>query len=322
MPPLMWKPYHPNLAADIVRLWNKTLGECFPMSLSLFRQNVEGAPSYQPNDSTVVVKDGQAIAFIQTKRFREDDPLLATLGNTGWIEAIVVEPSWQHKGLGRDLMAWAMYKLRSEGCSLIYLGSGLRHFFPGVPAEVVGLPDFFAQAGFTSKQTVYDLRGNLSDFAAPPSASLAVAAAGGTVAPCQQADVPALMAFLQAEFPGRWRYDTRRYLDLGGAPQEIMILRQGERVTGFAHIYTRRSSYQAPPIYWKRLLGRSPGGLGPIGVAAGVRGQGLGLALLQLSLQHLAGQGVADAVIDWTTLTGFYGKVGFTPWKAYLRMEC
>ena len=130
------------------------------------------------------------------------------------------------------------------------------------------------------------------------------------------------MAFLQAEFPGRWRFDTKRYLDLGGDCSDIMVLSQGSQVIGFAQIYHRASSYQAPPMYWHRLVGARYGGLGPIGVAAGVRGKGLGLALLQLSLQHLATLGVQDAVIDWTTLLGFYARAGFTSWKTYLRMDC
>jgi predicted N-acetyltransferase YhbS len=53
-----------------------------------------------------------------------------------------------------------------------------------------------------------------------------------------------------------------------------------------------------------------------------MRGKGLGLALLQLGLEHLARMGVENAVIDWTGLVDFYGRVGFTPWKTYARMEC
>jgi GNAT superfamily N-acetyltransferase len=322
VPILIWEPYRSSLAPDVVRLWNKALGEQFPMTLRLFRQNTEGAPSYRADDSTVVVADGQVISYILTKRFREQDTLLQSEGATGWIEALVVDPAWQRQGVGRDLLAWAVYKLRSEGAQKILLGGGVRHFLPGVPAGPGSAQDYFARAGFVATSTVYDLRGSLRGFTAPPSASTAVAAAGGSVTPCRPDDVLDLSAFLLAEFPGRWRFDTQCFLSQGGAPQDIMILRQGTRVTGFAHIYHRRSAYLGSPIAWHRLLGRAYGGLGPIGVAKEVRGKGLGLALLQLSLQRLAGLGVADAVIDWTTLTGFYGHAGFTPWKAYVHMQC
>ncbi len=317
-----WKPYRKSLAADIVRLWNRTMGDAFPMTLRLLRQNTEGAPSFDPDDSTVVCRQDDVIGYILTKRFREDDPLRESVGSFGWIEAIVVDPAWQKKGLGRDLMAWAMYRLRSNGAEKVILGGGFRHLLPGAPASTPGLPDFFAKSGFAKTATVYDLRGDLRGFTVPPAASAALADAGASVVPSQPDDVPALMAFLRAEFPGRWRFDTGRFLALGGAAQDIMILRRSQDVFGFAQIYDRRSVFLGPPIFWHSLLGAHYGGLGPIGVAAGVRGRGLGLALLQLSLQRLAGLGVTDAVIDWTGLLDFYAKVGFTPWKTYTRMEC
>jgi predicted N-acetyltransferase YhbS len=322
MTALTWEPYRRVLAADIVRLWNRAMGDAFPMSQRLFRQNTEGAPSYDPDDSRVVCRQDDVVGYILTKRFGEDDPLRETMGSAGWIDAIIVDPAWQRQGIGRDLMAWALHRLRGNGAEQVFLGGGLRHFLPGVPAETPGLKDFFGGLDFATLATVYDLRGNLRGFAAPPAASAAVVEAGASVTPCEPEDVPALMAFLRAEFPGRWRFDTERCLALGGAPQDVMILRRSPDVLGFAQIYHRRSAFLGPPIHWHRLMGTHYGGLGPIGIAAGVRGRGLGKALLQLSLQHLAGLGVTDAVIDWTTLLAFYAKVGFTPWKSYARMVC
>ena len=298
---LVWKPYRKSLAADVVGLWNRAIGQHFPMTLRLLRQNVEGAPGFDANDGTIVSRDDQVVGFVWTQRFREQDPLRQELGAMGWIEAIVVDPSYQRQGLGRDLMAWAMSRLRNEGAASILLGGSIQYFLPGVPAELPGLPDFFARFGFGPAGVVHDLRGNLRGIQAPPAAATAVAAADAAVRPCQPHDVPALMAFLQAEFPGRWRYDIGRFLSRGGAPQDIIILCQGQSVIGFARIHHRRSAFLAGPTYWHRLLRPRYGGLGPIGVAAAMRGKGLGLALLQLALAHLAQLGVEDAVIDWTS---------------------
>lgn len=318
---LTWKPYRKSLAADLARVWNRALGEHFPLDVRLIRQNIEGAPSFQPGDSTIVTRGDEVTGFIVTKRFREQDPLLETLARVGWIEALIVDPAYQRQGIGRDLLAWAVYRLRSNGATTIHLGSGLRHFFPGVPLELPGLVDYFAGSGFTQTGVAHDLRGNLRGFVAPPSAAQAVAAVGGIVRPCRVEDIPALRAFLQAEFPGRWRYDIRRYLDLGGDPSYIIIAKQGDAVIGFAQIHRAGRGYQGTPTYWRALRGPHPGGLGPIGVAANTRGKGIGLALLQLALEEAARRGVEDAVIDWTTLVDFYARVGFTPWKSYARME-
>ena len=75
------------------------------------------------------------MGYILTKRFREQDPLLETMANVGWIDAVLVDPDWQRRGIGRDLMTWAMYSLRSEGAGKIFLGGGFGHFLPGVPQE-------------------------------------------------------------------------------------------------------------------------------------------------------------------------------------------
>jgi GNAT superfamily N-acetyltransferase len=213
-----------------------------------------------------------------------------------------------------------MQKLQTEGAETIRLGGGFRHFLPGVPAGGGWLVDYFSRTGFAVRGTVYDVRGNLRGFSAPPSAQRALAAAGASVSLCQPVDIAALMSFLLAEFPGRWRFDIAWYLEHGGKPQDIVLLRQGLQVVGFAHTYNPRSVFLGSPIYWHRLLGRRYGGLGPIGVAASVRGKGLGLALLQLALQHLARLGVCGAAIDWTDLTDFYARAGFAPWKTYTCM--
>jgi len=39
------------------------------------------------------------------------------------------------------------------------------------------------------------------------------------------------------------------------------------------------------------------------------------MALLRGALGTLKARGVRLTVIDWTGLLGFYGKLGFKPWK-------
>ena len=322
MATLTWSRYRKSLAGDIVRLWNRALGEQFPLSIRLFRQNVEEGPSYDPEDGAVVMNGDEVVGYALTERFRAKDPLQETYKTTGWLEAVVVDPAYQRQGVGCSLLDWATARLHSQGAAKILVGGGRHRFFPGVPAELPGVQDYFSRAGFRVSQTVYDVRGNLRHFAAPPSARAALAAVGGDVRPCRTEDIPALMDFLQAEFPGGWRFDTRFFLDQGYDPAEVIIMTQGAHVIGFAHIWSWRSRFLGPSVYWKKLLGHRCGGLGPIGVAQGMRGKGLGLALLQLALQYDAELGVEDGIIDWTTLTGFYALAGFTPWKTYIRMEC
>jgi predicted N-acetyltransferase YhbS len=65
------------------------------------------------------------------------------------------------------------------------------------------------------------------------------------------------------------------------------------------------------------LLGKFYGGLGPLGIAKAHRKRGLGLAIVALAVEDLKKRGVQRMCIDWTTLTDFYGKLGFEVWKRY-----
>jgi predicted N-acetyltransferase YhbS len=58
-----------------------------------------------------------------------------------------------------------------------------------------------------------------------------------------------------------------------------------------------------------------------MGLSPALRGRGLGLTLLDRSVQHLARLGVEEMIIDWTVLLDFYGQVGFVPWKRYQHGE-
>jgi hypothetical protein len=48
---------------------------------------------------------------------------------------------------------------------------------------------------------------------------------------------------------------------------------------------------------------------------------GLGLALVAASARWLRDHGLRAAVIDWTTLTAFYGRLGARAWRVYQRAE-
>jgi predicted N-acetyltransferase YhbS len=92
-------------------------------------------------------------------------------------------------------------------------------------------------------------------------------------------------------------------------------------IVGFSRIYDEASAILGPGVYWRALMGRRPGGLGPIGVDASRRGAGLGLGLLSYCVRELRSRGVSTMVIDWTDLLDFYGKLGFKVWKRYEPMS-
>ena len=111
------------------------------------------------------------------------------------------------------------------------------------------------------------------------------------------------------------------FFQIGMENRDIVVLKQGDNIIGFAHIYDNKSKFIGPPIYWKNILGDNYGGLGPIGVDKDYRECGLGLLTLYRSLEILKSRSVKKMVIDWTDkdIIHFYGKFNFMPWKKYTK---
>jgi GNAT superfamily N-acetyltransferase len=114
---------------------------------------------------------------------------------------------------------------------------------------------------------------------------------------------------------------VERFLARGGPLTDIMGIVLRREVLGFAHLFHSRSSWIGPSIAWAGRDASRVGGLGPMGVDPTLRGQGLGLALLDQAMVHLASLGVDEMVIDWTVLLEFYGKLGFVPRRHYQHGE-
>lgn len=266
------------------------------MDLRLWRQNLEGHPSYDPAGLLVETREDRPVAFALARR----------APGKGWLEALAVAPEWQGRGLGSDLLeracAWT-------GASLVRLGAGPAHFFPGVPA---GGEAFFAARGFTPDWHATDLRLDAPEEAPPPLPD--------SVLPCPPDRVGDLLAFLEREFPDRWLSDTRLRLARGEAPEGILIAVAEGAVEGFCHVYHPGCVTLGPSVYWRAALGARWGGLGPVGVSRAVRGRGLGNALVEGAIRHLRALGCRSIGVDWTGIPEFYERFGFRPWRTYRGM--
>jgi GNAT superfamily N-acetyltransferase len=169
----------------------------------------------------------------------------------------------------------------------------------------------------------WDLRGPLERAVETEPAERALATAGLTLralvdAPDQRAAFLARLA--DGEFGDDWLHDMTWFLDRGGDPGSILLLRgpADDTIAGFVRIVVPDAGPIPPQLFWHRLLGPRPGGLGPIGIGRGLRGRGLGRALLALALAELQRRGAREVVVDWTMLLDYYGAFGIRPWKAYI----
>ncbi len=305
----------------IVDLWNAALGPPFAIDAAVWLHCTWRAAGFVGDDATVVWDGGCPIGLVVTKIWRQS-PIRGLDSTTGFVSALAVHPSVRRQGIGSRLLAWAGDRLRGKGVRRLLLGRDMNALLCGVPEATGALP-FFLARGYHETGRVWDVQRDLQAYA-PHPAALAVRARLGKrvdIRPATHADTPHLLTFLEHEFPGRWHYDIGVFLSSGGAPDDLMLLLFDGAVQGFAHLHSPFTRHLAYGTNWRRALTPPAGGLGPIGVGDAVRGEGLGLALLDAGLQVLAERGTRGCVIDWTTLIDFYGKVGFTPWIAYDQAE-
>jgi GNAT superfamily N-acetyltransferase len=314
------RPFRPDDASAVLELWNGSLGARYPLRPDVLQLSVVTNPHARPGDAAVAEADGRLIGFAFAGVSRSNAPGLADERGQAWLQAVVVAPSWRRRGVGRGLVRAVAPIARETAADRLTAGGGLFYLWPGVPDDLPAAAPFLKRLGFGfAPDPSYDLRGDVAtmDPLEVESATSVLAAAGLALAPARDLDREALLRFLLAEFGGEWWHDVGWFLEVGGEPADLLLLRAGGgSIQGFARIHTPGSRPPGWPMFW-RPESPSAGGLGPIGLAAALRGRGLGRALLVLVLDRLRRLGHPDVVIDDTTLLGYYGPHGFAPWITY-----
>ncbi len=301
----------------LLALWSRRWGDRFPLDLALWRQNTDGDPRHFRTERCWAIEQDEAITGCLALKVPDTPPAWSGQDpRQAWIGFLVVEPG-RERELAAPLVDHALSWLRAGGFERVAYGGDPSHFFPGAPEEDTALGQALEAAGFRPGNVVHDLFGDLRDYRVPDHVDHTLRREDATFGACDPSDTPALLGFLDTHFPGRWAYETRQRLEIEPTPADILLLKRGVEVIGFCHAYHRGSRRIGPSIYWHRAIGDHYGGLGPMGIAPAFRGRGLGLALLARAVEHLRGLGVERAVIDWTTLLDFYGRLEFQVWRTY-----
>jgi GNAT superfamily N-acetyltransferase len=302
---------------EMVNLWNRVLGNEFPMREELFDQNSFLDVNTDWRASRILLNDeGAVVGYIVAKRWQ--DPLDVGIGTeTGWIQVLLVDPKYRNQGCGSRLLTHAEKELAGAGVNRVLLGRDTWHYFPGLPVEYKDAAEWFERKGYSSKWEEFDLicgydEHSNGDFTVPGDVSASLAA---------EEDQKELLAFLKESFPGRWEYEAIQYFEKGGTGREFVLVKKDERIIGFCRINGWESPIIAQNTYWSPLVEGELGGIGPLGVAASERKNGYGLMVVKAAVAFLRKRGIRSIVIDWTGLIDFYGKLGFEVWKKYVSYE-
>ena len=311
--------FDPLGAADLPQLaalWNDApaalgaLGAAHPLSERALAQWY-GSPDADPG-LALAARSGETLVgavLARAPRRAWADP------NVGHVALLVVAPHARGRGIGAALWDAALVALRARGRTLVRLGGESDVLLPGVPA----LADdatwrFLRRRGVVPGDLEVDLHVDLrvpSSFAPDPARP----ADGVRLV---DDDPAAALAFVERCFPGRWADETAAYAAAGCV---LLSLREGERTLGFCAAFRPDDALLGPSLTWHAALPGPVGGLGPLGVDPDVRGRGLGLRIVAEGLAWQRAQGARDVVINWTTLTGFYGRLGARVWRTYQRCE-
>ena len=325
----------PRHARWAVELWNDGTGGEIPITERFLQYNLSEDAGVERRGRFAFV-DGRPAGFVICSAFPGAPASLRT-DVAGWIEAIAVASAHQRQGIGRALLNWAGEWIVSAESPLddrspaaieaaedsgpaeslqserrIRVGGGLRPFVPGALADSAAAA-FFLACGYEYERELFswDVARSLSDYQPPVLREVPAAARPG-----QPGQEDVLISFLAREFPGRWHWQAERFLEEGGRISDYMLLWTGEGVQGSCRLTFEDS---AGPIdrFFPYELPRPWAQLGSIGVSAHLRGQGMGIYLLDAGLRRLHNSGVNGCVIDWTTLLDFYGKCGFRPYRKW-----
>ena len=299
--------------ADFDRLatfWNGYAPHRYAIDGDLLRQKTVECPVFDWGASVIEEADREILGFTVVKKssaslYKGPDPDVSSLCLLAYCD-----PQF-----GVDLMSDVKRTLRNRGISKLTFGTDTGHFFPGCPEDFGPLKDFLMIEGFTEGPEIVDLQRDLSDYRNPYPIP-----EDAHYRPAEKKDIGRLVAFLDREFPGRWRYDVMSKVDAEG-PDCIFALFLEDGIDGFALIQDWNDNMPIGGAVWRADLGANWGSLGPIGVSKGLRGKGYGHALLGEALVQLRDRGVKNCIIDWTNLVEFYGKHGFEPARRYKYMS-
>ncbi len=295
--------------ADAALLWTEACRSAMALSAkamqAMTRPCIDGAQAGQ-----FARVNGQRMGFVLVSLLRHSDSGVMQ----GWVDALVIAPEFQRRGIGRALLEWGEAWLREHACGRVRIGSSLRPFVPGAPIEL-GSTDFFRAQGYRANSDgaqVWDMGHDLSLYETP----LFVREMDVVLRPATDADVPALRAFYVAEFPGRWLYDFELHLYDGARVGDYFLL-ESERGLEACCLMTFEDSSRPVERYYPTPLPRPWGQAGTIGVRADRRAVGYGSALLDAALLRLRAGGVRGCMIDWTDIGTYYERFGFRKHRAY-----
>ncbi|MFD1735434.1 GNAT family N-acetyltransferase [Bacillus salitolerans] len=308
-------PMNEEYIGGIVKLWNKELGDSFPMRAALFKQNSLDDVNVLKNGSLVALnQSGEVIGFVIVKIWSEEIGIELNK-EIGWIQALLVDSNYRNRGIGSTLLERAEKELVSKQIKIIRIGSDPWHYFPGIPSHCDEAMSWFEKKGYKNDGKEYDLVCQYNEARIDPVPQFVHVTFGLLKI---EEKIP-FLSFMNRCFPGRWEYEAISYFERGGTGREFVILKRENELIGFCRINDDDSPFIAQNVYWSPAFETPLGGIGPLGIDPEERKKGYGIAIVEAGIAYLRKRNIHQIIIDWTGLVDFYGKLGYEVRTTYLK---
>ncbi len=217
-------------------------------------------------------------------------------GEQGLVRIFAVDEAHRRQGLAGRMLARVETVLAERGAreiTALYGSPG--YFMPGLDPRYTAALCLLQRRGYERTNVVINMAVGLNGsrrFA--PLADRAehrILRRGVCLRRAEPTDRPRLQTWMRRHFPGGWETEVDLTFALRPIPTWIAIRNSG--VVGFA-------------IYDVEMF---PGGFGPTGVDASLRGSGVGGALMLRTLADMQDRGYVECEIAWVGPIAFYAKV-------------
>jgi len=291
----------------VAALWSAVFGDAWPVTHRVLWPRIAGRNTLEPGDGWVVLDNARIVGFGLAEIDRAAQPPVPH----ACVQALLVDPEYERRGIGSELLARLERRAVSLGYHEMMPGAGPWRFWTGVPDALPGAQAFFVRHGYARNYDAVDLYGSLADYAADAASPECLRRLDITVAPVSDTALGAAYDLLSRELPG-WRRALLMLLEAGDR-ENVLLFSRGAESVGYVQLYTPQSRFRGANLVWEGRYGGSLGGFGAVLIAKAWRGKGLGAALCHTAATRLKAGGAAGCYIDWTSAAlaaQLYSKVG------------
>ncbi len=214
--------------------------------------------------------------------------------NKNKITFMAVHPDYQGKGIGKRLLMAAEAYIKSIGYDYVRTGG----IFPSLPVEVRG---FFEKNGYKTDEIYSEMGMNVKGFIAdslPTPENVTFGYYNGSFD-----ELIKVVAAVDEEWVQYFSEDSTVFCGY----------RDGE----LASFCIAEESVSCLLSDGKNKVGS----IGCVGTQPDFRKQGIGLRMVELATEDLAAKGADKCFIHWTSLTDWYGRLGYRTFLDFIPAE-